>query len=248
LKPISRRRLLIESGIVAALPLVAGGAEPPGKTQKKVMAIGAHPGDPEAGCGGTMARYADAGHEVVSVYLTRGEAGLRGKSAREAAEIRSAEAEAACKILKARPLFLEQADGATEVNAARYLEFAKAIQAEKPELVFTHWPLDSHADHRACFSLTYGTWVKMKRAFALYFYEVDLGSDTVGFGPTDYVDVTAFETRKRAACMAHASQGPDGGFYTKDHEPMLRFRGMESGCKLAEGFIRQSQGRVGLLE
>jgi len=243
------RRLLLESGIVAALPLVGIAAEDEAaKAAKKVMVIGAHPGDPEAGCGGTMARYADAGHEVVSVYLTRGEAGLRGKSAKEAAEIRSAEAEAACKILKARPLFLEQADGATEVNAARYVEFAKAIESEKPDVVFTHWPLDSHADHRACFSLTYGTWVKLKRAFALYFYEVDLGSDTVGFGPTDYVDVTAFEARKRAACFAHASQGPDGGFYTKDHEPMMRFRGMECGCKLAEGFIRQSQGRVGLLE
>ena len=38
----------------------------------KVMVTGGHPGDPEAGCGGSIARYADLGHDVVLVYLNRG--------------------------------------------------------------------------------------------------------------------------------------------------------------------------------
>ena len=42
----------------------------------KVLAIGAHPDDPETCCGGTMCLLHDAGHEVVCVYLTRGEAGI----------------------------------------------------------------------------------------------------------------------------------------------------------------------------
>jgi LmbE family N-acetylglucosaminyl deacetylase len=46
-----------------------------------------------------MARYADEGHDVVALYLTRGEAGVTGKSFQEAAAIRTAEAEAACKLL-----------------------------------------------------------------------------------------------------------------------------------------------------
>ncbi len=48
--------------------------------RRKVLVIGAHPDDPETGCGGTMCLLADAGHEVVCVYLTRGEAGIAGKS------------------------------------------------------------------------------------------------------------------------------------------------------------------------
>ena len=239
--PISRRRLLAQSGVVAAaVPLgaTAAAAAPPIRAPK-VLVIGAHPGDPEAGCGGTMARYADAGHDVVALYLTRGEAGIAGKTHEQAAAIRTAEAEAACRVLKARPAFVGQLDGATEVNAARAESFAKLVAAEKPDVVFTQWPLDTHADHRACASLTCDAWLRSRRAFALYFYEVDLGSDTQCFRPTHYVDVTATEGRKRAACMAHASQNPAGprGFYDKDHEPMLRFRGMESGFKSAEAFI-----------
>ena len=51
---------------------------------KKVLVIGAHPDDPETMCGGTMLRLKELGAEVVSVYLTSGEAGIRGKSHEEA--------------------------------------------------------------------------------------------------------------------------------------------------------------------
>src|SRR5215475_6104846 len=57
----------------------------------KIIVVGGHPDDPESGCGGAIARYADAGHDVVCLYLTRGEAGIRGKSADEAAAIRTRE-------------------------------------------------------------------------------------------------------------------------------------------------------------
>ena len=36
------------------------------------MVTGGHPGDPEYGCGGTVARLAAAGHEVVLLYLNDG--------------------------------------------------------------------------------------------------------------------------------------------------------------------------------
>ena len=37
---------------------------------KKALIIGAHPDDPETGCGGTMLVLKQAGYEVVSVYMT----------------------------------------------------------------------------------------------------------------------------------------------------------------------------------
>src|SRR6476659_7236990 len=45
-------------------------------SQKKlnIVCVGAHPGDPEFGCGGTMAKYSDTGNAVTFLYLTRGEA------------------------------------------------------------------------------------------------------------------------------------------------------------------------------
>lgn len=246
---LTRRQLLTRSGAaaaIAALPDDSARAQP-GRAPLRVLVTGAHPDDPESGCGGTIARYTDQGHEVAVLYLTRGEAGIRGKTHQQAAEIRSAEALAACKILKARPIFAGQIDGATEVTPARYAEFRKLVEAENPDVLFTQWPVDTHMDHRACSLLAYDAWLRLGRRIALYYYEVDLGGQTQCFRPTDYVNVSETEPRKRSACYAHKSQDPVGGFYGTYHEPMLRFRGMESGHKLAEAFVRHDQSPPGSL-
>jgi LmbE family N-acetylglucosaminyl deacetylase len=214
------------------------------QSRLKVVVVGGHPDDPESGCGGTMARFADSGHEVVAVYLTRGEAGIAGKSHHEAAAIRTTECLAACKLLRARPVFAGQIDGATEINASRYEEMRTLLEAEKPDIVFTQWPIDTHRDHRAASFLVYDAWLRLRKAFSLYYYEVMSGSQTQQFSPTDFVDITATEERKRAACFAHQSQNP-AGFYDH-HDKMNRFRGLESGHKLAEAFVRHQQSRGGL--
>ena len=90
----------------------------PAEKKMKIVVAGAHPDDPETICGGLMALYANSGHEVVSVYLTRGEAGIEGKSHEEAARIRTAEALKACAILKVRPEFIGQVDGNCEITRA----------------------------------------------------------------------------------------------------------------------------------
>src|SRR5438309_701098 len=97
---LSRRKWLKNSMRVTggAVPLsrMLGLARPDaqaGKSPKLTIVVaGGHPDDPESGCGGTMARYADAGNKVISLYLTRGEAGIPGKSHDEAAAIRTREA------------------------------------------------------------------------------------------------------------------------------------------------------------
>lgn len=244
---VSRRNIVGTCGaaaVASALSLATSTArEAQPKGALRILVAGGHPGDPEAGCGGIMARYAQEGHEITALYLTRGQAGISGKTHQEAADIRTAEATAACKILRARPLFAGQMDRATEVGAAATAEFTQLIAGVDPDIVLTQWPIDSHPDHRTCASLSLAAWLKLGRKFALYFYEVDLGSDTQCFRPTHYVDVTAVEPLKRQACMAHRSQNPEG-FYNRDHVPMLRFRGMERGCQFAEALIHHDQSPV----
>jgi LmbE family N-acetylglucosaminyl deacetylase len=244
-RSVTRREVVagLAGTAVVGLPLVGIGAED--KPRKlKVTVAGAHPDDPESAAGGTAARYADLGHDVVCLYLTRGEAGLKGKTAREAAAIRTAEAEKACEILKARPLFAGQVDGDTEVNAARYDAFNKLFDAEKPDVVFTHWPVDSHRDHRATALLVYDAWLKAGRKFALFYFEVDAGAQTQLFRPTHYVDITETEERKRQACYAH-TDAPQ--FYPRYHDLMNRFRGLECACKYAEAFVHHHRGIAGTL-
>jgi N-acetylglucosamine malate deacetylase 1 len=205
----------------------------PGRRLRVVVA-GGHPDDPESTAGGTMTRYADLGHRVVALYLTRGEAGIAGKTESEAAAIRTAEAERACALLGARARFLGQVDGRTEVTPARYEETLAVLREEAPDVVFVHWPLDTHRDHRACSLLVHDAWLRMDRGFTLLFTEAMTGVQTHHFTPTHYVDITAVVEQKKAACYSHLSQDPPS--FWGDHERMQAFRGMESRCSMAEAF------------
>jgi LmbE family N-acetylglucosaminyl deacetylase len=209
----------------------------------KILVAGGHPGDPECGCAGTIARYADLGHTVVLLYLNRGEGYCGDAGLDRCASIRTAEAQRACQILKARPAFAGQYDGRAIVDEEHYAAFARALDAEKPDVVFTQWPIDQHRDHRAISLLTIDAWLKGGKAFALYYYEV--AEDTMMFSPTEYVDISGVEARRRAACYAHVSQLPDT-WYPKQVE-ITRFRGTESGFAQAEGFLRHPESKRGLL-
>jgi LmbE family N-acetylglucosaminyl deacetylase len=237
MKSSSRRGLLKQSSLAGAALAIApqasaAGAEP--RRKLKIVVAGGHPGDPEYGCGGTVARYTDLGHEVVLLYLNNGE-----WPPEKATGHRGLEAKAACVILKARPLYAGQQNGRAIVDLAHYEAFRKLLEEERPDLVFTHWPIDNHADHRAISMLALDAWLKLGKKFALYFYEVSSGEDTVQFAPTHYVDITATEPRKRRACYAHASQTPDR--YYALQESVTRMRGIESGFRQAEAFIRHIQ-------
>lgn len=206
------------------------------ETPKKALIIGAHPDDPETGCGGTMILLKQAGYQVVSVYMTKGERGITGKSLNEAAEIRVKEGTEACKILGAKPIFMTQIDGDTEINKARYVEMRELIAKENPDIVFTHWPIDGHPDHRVCSLLVYDAWRRLGYNFDLYYFEVMSGTQTQLFSPTDYVDITSVVEQKRKACFCHKSQNIEP-LYDEWHTPMEQFRGLEFRCKHAEAFI-----------
>jgi N-acetylglucosamine malate deacetylase 1 len=209
----------------------------------KVVVAGGHPGDPECGCAGTVARYADLGHETVLLYLNRGE-GYCGEASRDrCGAIRTAEALEACRILRARAVFAGQTDGQAVVDGTHYEAFGRLLMAEKPDIVFTQWPVDRHRDHRAVSMLTLDAWFGSGKKFAFYYYEV--AEDTTMFTPGDYVDISAVEARRRAACYAHASQKPDK-WYPKQVE-LTKFRGVESGLAQAEGFLRHPESQRALL-
>lgn len=242
--PVTRRELLTRAGqaAIAGAGLSAVDAAGKGKTPQnapdrklKVVVAGGHPGDPEYGCGGTIARYTGLGHDLVLLYLNDGAWPVSKGGA--PASVRLAEAKKACQILKARPLYAGQINGNDVVDAAHFDHYRKVLEDEQPDVVITQWPIDHHRDHRAISALTFDAWLQMDKRFALYYYEVSDGEDTLQFAPTHYVDITAVEAVKREACYAHASQTPDKYYALQDQ--VARFRGIESGVERAEGFILQ---------
>ena len=235
---IDRRSFLTLGSLAAlALPAVAHGLEANPAPKRRILCVGAHPDDPESGCGGTLALLAQAGHAVTCCYLTTGEAGIAGKSHAEAAGIRRAEAETACRLLGVRAVFAGQIDGATVVDATTTAAFAALVRSEAPDIVFTHWPMDSHRDHQAAALLTLRAWMEKAPRFECYFYEVCIGMQTMGFHPTDWVDISTTQILKRTSVDCHRSQNP-ASIYAAGHTTMEEFRGRELGVKAAEAFVR----------
>ena len=228
-KQTRRQMLTTSGGILGASLLGAPLFSQERNTQKnplKILVTGAHPDDPESGCGGTICTFKGLGHEVAVLYLTRGEAGIGGITYDEAAEIRTAEAIEACKVMGVRQLFAGQIDGNTYINKEAYTTMARIIDKEKPHVVFTHWPIDAHPDHRVNSNLVYNTWNWFQgdasKAFDLYYYEVMTGEQTQNFHPTHFIDITKFTCINLPEPFKHVSQNAAEWFsYHKKMDALL---------------------------
>jgi LmbE family N-acetylglucosaminyl deacetylase len=130
---------------------------------RRVLSIHAHPDDQEFTVGGTLAKWAAAGCEVISVTITSGDAGCNdpekdGAYKPALAEIREAEQTAANQVLGIQTsIFLRYPDGELEPTLALRKELARLIRQHKPDVVVTGDPQGvfygsgyiNHPDHRA---------------------------------------------------------------------------------------------------
>jgi len=105
-----------------------------------------------------------------------------------------------------------------------------------PDLVFTHWPIDTHRDHQAASILTFRAVQTIKPRPELYYFEVNTGSQSQGFAPNVYIDVTPVLDKKKAALLAHRSQNGES-IWSRHHEPIAIWRGREAGVPMAEAFV-----------
>src|SRR3954471_13435221 len=86
-------------------------------SRQSVLVLAPHPDDETFGCGGTIRMLTESGVDVDVAFMTRGEQGLTGAAgrteaaARQLAEVRTREAQAACGVLGVRSVFfLEGSD------------------------------------------------------------------------------------------------------------------------------------------
>ena len=105
---------------------------------ERVLAIYAHPDDPEISAGGTLARWADGGAEVHVVVTTRGDKGTNDPDADLEAltRLRIEETAAAAKVLGvARTHHLDHADGELLDDRTLRLELVRLIRTVRPDAV-----------------------------------------------------------------------------------------------------------------
>jgi LmbE family N-acetylglucosaminyl deacetylase len=215
-------RELEELGLAAGKPL-------------KIVCVGAHPDDPETGCGGTLAKFAAKGHDVRIIYLTRGEAGIKEGERQTTAWIRTGESLRACTILQGHAVFAGQIDGETGASPEQSRNFTELLAALQPDVVFTHWPIDTHHDHRTAAQLVYNAWQALSERFTLVYYEVMTGVQTHHFRPNCFINIGSTWDQKRLAIYAHESQNPNR-FYPY-HVEIEKQRGEEADLERAEAFV-----------
>jgi LmbE family N-acetylglucosaminyl deacetylase len=193
------------------------------------MSIHAHPDDQEFTVAGTLAKWARAGCEIVSVCITSGGAGSNKYTPLDMTRhalvtIREDEQREACRILGVKEtIFLGYEDGALEPSRGLRRELTRLIRRHRPEAVLTGDPTVryygttymNHPYHRAAADVALDA-VFPSAGTRLIFPELlDEGLDPHEVRqvyihgaerPDTYVDIAEFLDVKVAALRAHKSQ------------------------------------------
>ncbi len=217
----------------------------------RVLAVGAHPDDVEISCGGTLARYALAGHHVMMGYATNGDKGHLEIPPAELAEIREQESRAAAAVIKAEVYWLGFPDGDLFYDRPTRTAFIDMLRQAKPDLIFTHWSEAYHPDHVAAGQLVFGAnyictvpHIKTEHEAATrmaHMYYIDVAHD-VRAEAGEYVDVSEVYDLKRQMLAAHKSQviwlrEHDGIDVMARMEARDRALGQQCNAEYAERFV-----------
>lgn len=227
-----------------------------------ILAIGAHPDDVETMCAGTLAKYASQGHKIFIATATNGNIGSAQHTMEEIARIRKQEAANSAAIIGAEYICLDYDDEMFYETKEVRLAFINLVRHCKADVIFTHYPEDYNPDHELTSKIINDIAVMIPIAHlkteeepydvipSIWYWEPESG---LNFQPTDYVDITDFyETKMKMlgcmesqkAWMAHnyASYGGDEDRFFDSIRIFSEFRGMQCGCKYAEGFTRALDG------
>lgn len=217
----------------------------------RILAIGAHPDDLEISCGGTLALFARAGHDVVMCNVALGDRGSFTHTMEEIGEIRLAEARRGAQQIGATHATLGIHD--TEVNSRAPEQrhaMVELIRRFRPDLILTHADNDYMTDHIETGRLVEDTSFMatvplyetdspaLEAVPALYYVDNSAGID---FHPTEYVDISDVLEVKLDALRQHESQiswisDHDGADLVEETRIAALFRGAQCGVAAAEGF------------
>ncbi len=115
-----------------------------------IVCFGAHPDDGEVYAGGTLVKWARAGHRVLLVSMTNGDIGHHEISGGALAVRRREEARRSAEIGGFHDLVLDHHDGELMPTMELRREVVRIIREWEADIVLTHRPYDYHPDHRYC--------------------------------------------------------------------------------------------------
>lgn len=211
--------------------------------------VAAHPDDEALGCGGTLAKHAEAGARVAALFLTDG-VGARGAKSAAAAARREAMNEAAAILGIETTRCLDFPDNA--LDTVGLLSVTRAIEAfceeeGTPAIVYTHHRGDLNVDHQiahravlTCFRPQPDRQVEEIRTFETPSSTGWFGAEAPGegFAPCHFEDVASTLDKKLRALDAYAAEmRPWPHARSREAvEHLARHRGSLVGVEAAEAF------------
>ena len=180
-KPIDRDELLVTVGDLLALKARAD-ARP-----KTILAVGALPGDVEAGCGGILLKHSSSGDQVTILVMAAGAKGAE-------AEDRKAAARRAAQIIGAELIFpQEDAPDIADLDFM-VLRIQDVIHELGPEVIYA----PSAQDVRDSRTHTYQA-AEISGARVPGFYSYQSATTTLDFRPGMFEDISEYLDQKMAA-------------------------------------------------
>jgi N-acetylglucosamine malate deacetylase 1 len=212
----------------------------------RVLVIAPHPDDEILGAGGTIAKYAETGHEVTILTVAGHRPPLYSE---EHYQVTVGEAKAAHAIVgAARSIFLDLPATMLGNEPVHVLngKIVAVVKEVGPQIVLLPYP-DRHVDHRIVFEsamvatrpVAHGTAIRLVAAYETL-SETHWNAPHIepNFVPSWVVDISAFVEKKVAALRAYASQitpfpGPRS---VEAALALAAFRGTQAGFAHGEGF------------
>ena len=176
----------------------------------RILVVGPHPDDQELGMGGSIAKFATQGHDVLLLDTTNGEPTPHGSP-----EIRAKEAAAAATILGVKRTTVNLPNRYVEHSIPARHAVAAVIREHQADIIFAPYFEDAHPDHVATTKIVEDARFDAKLTkidlpgdpiypkWMIYYYCMHLRSSIV---PTFCIDITQQMDVKERAILAYESQ------------------------------------------
>ncbi len=219
----------------------------------RILVVAAHPDDEVLGCGGTIARHADAGDQVQVLILAEGATSRqrqrdRGLVIHELSVLAQAAHKAGAILGAAGVELLDLPDN--RLDSMDRLDLIKQIEGcidrHQPQMVYVHHAGDVNVDHRRLHEavVTACRPTPNYPVRRLLSFEVPSSTEwqppgsAPSFQPNWFVDISAQWPRKREALEAYASEMRPWPHARSIRalEHLARWRGSQVGVEAAEAF------------
>jgi N-acetylglucosamine malate deacetylase 1 len=181
--------------------------------KKKILVVAAHPDDEVLGCGGTMAKFANQGHEVRILLLGSGRADPSSPQERQKILRQSDSANFTLLGFRERVAMYQFPDNA--FDSVKLLDIVHVIEKQKelfqPDSIFTHSIHDLNIDHRITYQAVITATRPMKGECVRDIFSFEVLSSTewnypTRFSPNFFMDISETINTKLQAIQCYKGE------------------------------------------